>query len=99
MLKRRRIHRDDYPNPNDEGNEMNRMNEDMMVAAGRKAKKYAGIGALALAALIVANASIFMVDAGQYAVERTPGGELVAHQTSGLKFKVPFFSDVQFYDL
>jgi len=64
-------------------------------------KKVVGFGALAVAAvlgMVTLGSSVFTVNAGQYAVERTPTGQLIAHQKPGIKFKTPFFSEVEFYD-
>ena len=56
------------------------------------------IGALAAATLITINASLFTVEAGEYAMEQTPSGKLIPHMTPGIKFKVPFVSHVWYYD-
>lgn len=74
------------------------MNEEMLGSALAKTKKYGVMLFLGLLALITLNASMFIIDAGQYAVERTPGGALVAHMESGYKFKWPFVSAVEMYD-
>lgn len=50
------------------------------------------------AALITINASLFTVEAGEYAMEQTPSGDLVPHMTPGIKFKVPFVSQLSYYD-
>lgn len=50
------------------------------------------------AILITAKASLFTINAGQNAIERTPGGSLIPHMKPGIKFKTPFLSEVEFYD-
>lgn len=64
----------------------------------KTAKKTSIYGVAALASLITMNAALFTVDAGEYAIEQTPSGELVTHMTPGIKFKYPFVSQLWFYD-
>ena len=55
-----------------------------------------GIGGFAL--FIVAMSSFYTVGGSEYAVERTPGGNLVGVIEPGIHFKIPFVSTVHFYD-
>ena len=48
--------------------------------------------------LILISKSTYMVNGGQYAIEQTPSGKLLAHLNPGLKFKSPFFSKVFIYN-
>lgn len=66
--------------------------------AGMKTVKYSAIGAGVLVGLITINASIFNVEIGEYAIEQSPSGKIEAHMTPGYKFKVPFVSNVWYYD-
>lgn len=66
--------------------------------AGMKTVKYSLIGAGILAGLITINASIFNVEIGEYAIEQSPSGKIEAHMTPGYKFKVPFVSNIWYYD-
>lgn len=63
-----------------------------------KVKKYATTISVVVAGIIILNASLFTINAGQNAIERTPGGKLIAHMKPGIKFKIPFLSEVEFYD-
>lgn len=55
-------------------------------------------GVAAIATVVTINASLFTVEAGQYAMEQTPSGELVPHMSPGIKFKWPFVSSVKYYN-
>lgn len=61
-------------------------------------KKYSLIAITALTGIITLNSAIFTINGGQNAIERTPGGDLIAHMKPGIKVKMPFLSDVEFYD-
>lgn len=48
---------------------------------------------------IVGMSSFYMISGTQYAVERTPGGDLVGIIEPGIHFKMPFMSTVHEYDM
>ena len=74
-------------------------NKDEFLEIGIKKVRNYGIGvSVAVAAAITINSALFNVEAGEFAVEQTPGGNLIAHMTPGYKFKYPFVGNVWFYD-
>ena len=60
--------------------------------------KHVGVLGVIAAGLAIGVSSVFTINAGQNAIERTPSGELTAHMKPGIKFKVPFLTEVEFYD-
>jgi len=61
--------------------------------------KKAVLGAIvAFVLFITAMSSFYTVGGSEYAVERTPGGDLVGVIEPGIHFKVPFVSTVHYYD-
>lgn len=71
---------------------------DQAKKAGSKLLSTGLKGAAVIATVITINASLFTVEAGQYAMEQTPSGKLIPHMTPGIKFKYPFVSQVNFYN-
>ena len=62
---------------------------------GKKAILGAVIG---FALFITVMSSFYIVGGTEYAVERTPSGEMQGVVEPGIHFKVPFVSSVHFYD-
>ena len=77
---------------------MSLLEESQMKKLGNTVKKYSIGLSVAAATIITVNSALFNVSAGEYAVEQTPGGKLVAHMTPGYKFKYPFVGQVWYYD-
>ena len=61
-------------------------------------KKAILIAIAGFALFITAMSSFYTVGGSEYAVERTPGGDLVGIIEPGIHLKVPFVSTVHFYD-
>ena len=55
-------------------------------------------GVIGFGIFLVGFNSFYTVGGTEYAVERTPGGDLVGVVDPGIHFKVPFMSTVHFYD-
>jgi len=72
--------------------------EEILKNSVKKVRNY-GFGiSIAVATAITINSALFNVEAGEFAVEQTPGGKLIAHMTPGYKFKYPFVGNVWYYD-
>ena len=60
--------------------------------------KVVGVAVSSILAFSVLMGSFYIVGGTEYAVERTPGGEMQGIVEPGIHFKVPFLSSVHFYD-
>ena len=66
-----------------------------LLSMGKKALITTAAG---FALFVVVMSSFYIVSGTQYAVERTPSGEMQGVVDPGVHFKVPFLSSVHFYD-
>jgi len=76
----------------------NRMNEKVLVKSINTTKVTVA-SILSTFLLITGLSSFYIVSGTEYAVERTPGGNLIGEVEPGVHFKYPFLSTVHEYDM